>query len=75
MAVSDIAGAEGLDKVEGQYRDHGHLCARRLRNLESIVAPAGDRSVKGIYDLQGRRLNAISRPGVYIVNGAKAVIR
>lgn len=74
MAVSDIAGAEGLDKVEGNieitvtYVPDGS-------GLESIVAPAGDRSVKGIYDLQGRRLNAISRPGVYIVNGAKAVIR
>ena len=74
MAVSDIAGAEGLDKVEGNieitvtYVPDGS-------GLESIVAPAGDRSVNGIYDLQGRRLNAMSRPGVYIVNGAKAVIR
>ena len=28
-------------------------------------------NVKAIYDLQGRRLNAITEPGIYIVNGKK----
>jgi hypothetical protein len=26
-----------------------------------------------VYDLQGRRINAITRPGIYIVNGKKMI--
>lgn len=32
-------------------------------------------SVKAIYDLTGRRVKAISAPGIYIVNGVKRVVR
>ena len=35
------------------------------------VAPV----VKGIYDLYGRRLDAITAPGLYIVNGKKVVVK
>ncbi len=31
--------------------------------------------VKAIYDLQGRRLNAITEPGIYIVNGKKTLVK
>ena len=31
--------------------------------------------VKGIYDLYGRRLDAITAPGLYIVNGKKVLVR
>ena len=31
--------------------------------------------VEGIYDLQGRKLSEITRPGVYIVNGKKIVVK
>ncbi|MCM1029428.1 MAG: DUF5013 domain-containing protein [Pseudoflavonifractor sp.] len=44
-----------------------------------INAPASDTNSsaapQGIYDLQGRRLNAITAPGIYIVNGRKMIIR
>ena len=31
--------------------------------------------VKAIYDLQGRKLNEITNPGIYIVNGKKVVVK
>ena len=37
--------------------------------VDEVKAESGE--VKAIYDLQGRRLNAITEPGIYIVNGKK----
>ena len=36
---------------------------------------AVDNAVKAIYDLTGRRVEAITAPGIYIVNGVKRVVR
>ena len=38
---------------------------------EPTVDASQNGEVKAIYDLQGRRLNAITEPGIYIVNGKK----
>lgn len=32
-------------------------------------------NVKGIYDLQGRKIERISKPGVYIVDGVKRLVK
>ncbi len=34
-----------------------------------------DTDVKSIYDIQGRKLSEITRPGLYIVNGKKVVVK
>lgn len=34
-----------------------------------------DSSVSGIFDLQGRRYNSITAPGIYVVNGKKIVVK
>lgn len=39
--------------------------------IENIVNP--NKSSEHIYDIQGRRVNTISQPGIYIVNGKKIV--
>lgn len=39
--------------------------------IVDIIIDETRQGVEGIYDLQGRRLNEISRPGIYIVNGKK----
>ena len=31
--------------------------------------------VKTIYDLTGRRVEAITAPGIYIINGKKALVK
>lgn len=31
--------------------------------------------VNGIYDLTGRRLNKVNRPGIYIINGTKTIVK
>ena len=39
--------------------------------FEDVVNPA----VEGIYDLQGRKLNKITKSGIYIVNGQKKLVK
>lgn len=39
--------------------------------IVDIIADEKNHGVEGIYDLQGRKLNKISSPGIYIVNGKK----
>lgn len=38
---------------------------------DAIEAPV----VEGIYDLMGRKLNEITKPGIYIVNGKKVLVK
>ena len=41
--------------------------------VDEVKAESGE--VKAIYDLQGRRLNAITEPGIYIVNDKKVLVK
>ena len=34
-----------------------------------------DANVKGIYDLQGRKIDEITKPGLYIVDGKKVLVK
>ena len=43
-------------------------------SLTSVVSSSTD-APQVVYDLQGRRLQTPSKPGIYIVNGRKVVIR
>ena len=53
------------------------------REAQLQVVPRGSRkggnyqngNVKGIYDLQGRKINEITQPGIYIVDGEKVRVR
>ena len=39
------------------------------------ILNAGKKAKSGIYDLTGRKVNDLSRPGIYIVNGKKVVVK
>ena len=41
--------------------------------IEDVVSESEE--VKAIYDLQGRKLNTITEPGLYIINGNKVFIK
>ncbi len=44
-------------------------------DIEDIEDTSRGELIETIYDLQGRRLNDISRPGIYIINGKKVFIK
>ena len=41
--------------------------------IENVVAEAA--VVEGIFDIQGRKIEAITAPGLYIINGAKVLVK
>ena len=41
--------------------------------IENVVVE--NNAVKGIFDLQGRKIGAITAPGIYIVNGKKVLVK
>lgn len=46
-----------------------------VTGVNTAVQPAGVNQPAAIYDLTGRRVQRITRPGIYIVNGKKTVVR
>lgn len=47
-----------------------------IEDIEDDYMSEGvDESVRGIFDLQGRRLSEITAPGIYIVDGNKVVVK
>lgn len=61
------------------YRNEGYwkieLALVKEGNLTSIEEIGADAVTEGIYDLTGRRIEQITNPGVYVVNGKKTVIK
>ncbi|MBQ8336498.1 MAG: hypothetical protein IJY44_03070 [Bacteroidaceae bacterium] len=41
----------------------------------SIEEVAADAAVEGVFDMQGRRIDEIAAPGLYIVNGKKVLVK
>ena len=54
----------GTGEDEGEEEDNA---------VESVIVE--NKAVMGIFDLLGRKLDAITGPGLYIVNGKKVVIK
>ena len=43
--------------------------------MTSIEEIGAEKVAEGIYDLTGRRIEQIVKPGVYVVNGKKTIIK
>ena len=73
--------------VDGDSNSHYPYCdapfsAAELWTLEEVNSSTGIKevkgesgNVKGIFDLSGRRLNGITTPGIYIIDGKKVMAR
>lgn len=46
-----------------------------VTGVNTAVQPAGVNQPAAVYDLTGRRVQRMTRPGIYIVNGKKTVVR
>ena len=62
------ANAQGVKSYSLRFEGDG------TTGIENVEVENAD-AVKGIYDLTGRRIDAITSPGIYIVNGVKKLVR
>ncbi len=70
--LTNITGNDNLDSI------YGHKTITVDYSTESAldeIATSPANSPEGIYDLNGRKLNYISRPGIYIINGVKTLVK
>lgn len=51
------------------------FCGGKIDKIESIYAEANDSANKGTFTLDGKRVEAITTPGTYIINGKKVLVR
>jgi hypothetical protein len=70
------AGEHELTKADSRnvfyigvfYNNSGATALDRIETEQGTVR-------NGIYDLQGRKLNTVTRPGLYIIDGKKSFVK
>ena len=76
---SNIDPAGDADGKFGDFKANGGQIIDVLlkvaypTGIEAVVGENG--KVEGIYDLQGRKIEQITAPGIYIVNGKKMFVK
>ena len=77
-AEQTIEFVEGVNEffLYGQVGRTIYLTSLTVTNTTAIDEVKGENGkVKAIYDLTGRRIDAITAPGIYIVNGKKTLVK
>ena len=69
-AIIDAESSEAPRSIEVRVIGEGEVTA--IEDINFITTPATDKA-EGLYDLQGRRLNAEPTHGVYVKNGQKTI--
>ena len=70
-----------MGDADGKFGDFKANGGQIIDVMLEVVWPVGiesieaDSKVKGIYDLTGRKLESISTPGIYIVDGKKTLVK
>lgn len=72
-SIVEVQGLENLKNIAGDATVTIVYLSDEASAISEIEA-AGSKS-QAIYDLNGRRLNRISAPGIYIVNGQKVLVQ
>lgn len=68
-----VEGDEGLDEINSNKL----IIVTYNLGQDAIDEISADKKTapEGIFDLSGRRLNKATRPGIYIINGVKTIIK
>ena len=77
-AEKTIQFVEGVNEffLYGEVGKLIYLTSLTVTNTTAIDEVKGENGkVKAIYDLTGRRIDAITAPGIYIVNGKKTLVK
>ena len=76
-ALESVTGNETLNGTADDFYDVRAVYAPTQSGIATPVVAddASSRHARGIYDLQGRRLQRVTTPGVYVINGRKVVVR
>lgn len=73
---ADVTSSQLKDAYETLSRHYTELVnAMHVVGIVDIEGDAADNSATVIYDLSGRRLNTVTAPGIYIVNGKKLMLK
>ncbi len=73
MYLWEVTGNEAF---EGKVNGHLHVVATYGSTPVGIGQVANDKNAKNaIYDLQGRRLQRIPQPGLYLIGGKKVLVK
>ncbi len=76
---SNIDPQGDADGKFGDFKENGGAIVDVLLQVGNPVTGIGEVNtavkVKAIYDLQGRKLDQITSPGIYIVNGKKQIVK
>lgn len=70
--IKEVRGADALDAVSQ------HTTVTIVYEPDPALGIDGieqDKTIRGIYDLSGRRLQRIERPGLYIIDGRKTLVK
>lgn len=73
--LKSATGNEGYEgTVEGFVTVKAVYAPDNATGIEGVTVPTGQ-GAKTIYDLQGRRLQRVSTPGIYVINGRKVLVK
>lgn len=72
-----VAGAWGNNDAENNVKQatYKNVTLSKKDADTSIEEVAADAAVEGIFDMQGRRIDEVAAPGLYIVNGKKVLVK
>ncbi len=74
-ALTEVTGNEGLDNIQGNKLITVTYAIEKGDSGINEISADQTPGVKGIFDLSGKRLSKVSRPGTYIINGKKTVYK